>query len=171
MLLFVLAACSTGDQSQPDAALYRPPTQPAEDIVRLPVATLENPVSTPTEEVQRPTPTPACIPDMRYLEDLTLPDGSVAAPGEELDKRWRVENSGTCNWDLNYRLAHIGGSQLGIATEQALYPARSGTQADLQLVFTAPDESGTYRSAWQAQDPNGKAFGDQIFIEIVVTAP
>jgi hypothetical protein len=54
--------------------------------------------------------------------------------------------------------------------EQALYPARSGTQVELRIVFTAPNEPGIYRSAWQAHDPEGQPFGDQFFIEIVVEA-
>lgn len=171
IFIFFLVACGTGGTSQPEAAFYRPPTQPVGEMTQLPVATPDEPTPTPTEAVQRPTPTPVCSPNLIFLEDLTLPDGSVASPGEQLDKRWRVENSGTCNWDSTYRLVHIGGPQLGVTAEQALYPARSGTQASLQLIFTAPDEPGTYRSAWQAQDPAGEPFGDQIFIEIIIAAP
>lgn len=171
IVMFFLAACSTGGTSQPEAAFYRPPTQPVGEMTQPPVATPEKPTPTPTEAVQRPTPTPVCSPNLTFLEDITLPDGSVASPGEQLDKRWRVENSGTCNWDSTYRLMHIGGPQLGVTAEQSLYPARSGTQASLQLIFTAPDEPGTYRSAWQAQDPAGEPFGDQIFIEIIIAAP
>jgi hypothetical protein len=37
------------------------------------------------------------------------------------------------------------------------------------MVFTAPSEAGTYRSAWQAHDPSGEPFGDLFFIEFVVS--
>jgi hypothetical protein len=113
-------------------------------------------------------PTPACVPNLTYLEDLTVPDGSPVAPGAILDKRWRVENSGTCNWDENYRLKLIAGPEMGAKPEQALYPARSGTQAMLRIIFTGPEEPGPYRSAWQAYDPGGEPFGDPFFIEVVV---
>jgi hypothetical protein len=86
----------------------------------------------------------------------------------ELDKRWLVENSGTCNWDAGYRLKLVAGQSLGVPSEQALYPARSSAQASIRLVFTAPAAPGTYRSAWQAFNPQGIAFGDPIFIEVVV---
>jgi hypothetical protein len=102
------------------------------------------------------------------LEDLTVPDGSLVTPGSTLDKRWRVENSGTCNWDEKYRLKLVSGLEMGAQTEQALYPARSGTQAVLRIIFTAPEEPGPYRSAWQAYDPHGEPFGDPIFIEVIV---
>jgi hypothetical protein len=102
---------------------------------------------------------------------LTVPDGTVVAPGERLDKRWQVENNGSCNWDVRYSLVLIAGPQLNAPPEQALNPARSGTQAMVQIIFVAPEEPGAYRSAWQAQDPQGILFGDPIYIDFIVQAP
>jgi len=59
---------------------------------------------------------------------------------------------------------------MDVPAEQALYPARSGSQAIIQLSFIAPNEPGTVRSAWQAYSPEGQAFGDPIYIEILVEA-
>jgi hypothetical protein len=109
------------------------------------------------------------LDNLIYLQDLTIPDDSSVLPGSMLDKQWLVENNGTCNWDRYYRLRLIAGPDLGAPSEQALYPARSGSQAVIRILFTAPAESGTYRSAWQAYDPQGKTFGDLIFIQIVVS--
>ncbi len=113
-------------------------------------------------------PIPACLDNLYYLEDLTIPDGSLVAPGSSLDKQWLVENNGTCNWDEHYLLRLVAGSALAAPSEQALYPARAGAQAVIRILFTAPAEPGTYRSAWQAYNPQGIQFGDPIFIEIVV---
>lgn len=136
------------------------------------------PTSTPTPSVSLKstepawfTPTPLCTPNLTFLRDLSIPDGTHVSPGELLDKRWLVENSGSCNWDVNYRLRWVSGEQMGAPTEQALYPARSGTQATIRILFTAPVESGTYRSAWQAYDPQGQPFGDPFFIEVIVESP
>lgn len=140
-----------------------------------------SPLSTPETEAQprlstqavafggpEATPTPACKPDLAFLDDLTVPDGASVSPGTELDKRWQVENSGTCNWDADYRLKLVAGPDMAAAPEQALYPARSGSQALVRILFVAPEEAGVYRSAWQAFDPRGEPFGDPIFIEILV---
>jgi hypothetical protein len=56
-------------------------------------------------------------------------------------------------------------------TEYALFPARSGTQVEIRILFTALQEPGVHRSAWQAYDPQGEIFGDPIFIEVVVQNP
>ncbi|NOY99184.1 MAG: hypothetical protein GXP40_08280, partial [Chloroflexi bacterium] len=114
---------------------------------------------------------PQCNDDLRFIEDLTVPDGSIVPPAAKVDKRWLVENAGTCNWDGRYRLRLVAGPDLGAPAEQALYPARAGTQAMLRVVFTAPSEPGTYRSAWQAYGPAGEPFGDAVFVEIVVQEP
>ena len=75
--------------------------------------------------------------------------------GLAFDKQWLVQNSGTCNWNSSYRLKHIGGGALGAPEEITLYPARAGTQATIQIQFTAPFTEGVYESAWQAVDAEG----------------
>ena len=76
------------------------------------------------------------------------------APNSSLDKRWEVENSGTCNWDERYHLRLIGGPDLGANPVQPLFPARSGSTATIRIEMTAPAKAGSYRSAWQAYNPN-----------------
>ncbi len=116
-----------------------------------------------------PTSTPSCLANLSFVEDVTIPDDSVVTPGSELDKQWLVQNSGTCNWDVNYRLRIISGDPMGAAAEQSLYPARAGTQATIRIVFIAPPIPGNYLSEWQAFDAQGIAFGDSFFMKIVVS--
>jgi hypothetical protein len=134
------------------------------------------PQNTPTSDLsivapQRPTPTVPCSDGLTYLADLTIPDGSVIQPGASIDKRWEVKNSGTCNWEAGYSLRLIAGSDLGTNPEQALLPARSETNVIIRIIFQAPSETGSYRSAWQAHNPDGQPFGDPIFMEINVSEP
>lgn len=151
---------------QTEAPIYRPPT-----LANTPLPSLIPPQVDQTESITTlmpSSPTPDCSDNLTYLEDQTIPDGSVVQAGGVLDKRWLVENSGTCNWDSSYRLKLMVGPAMGIEAEQALYPGRSGTQISIRLVFTAPDEPGAYRSAWQAYNQLNEAFGDPIFIDIIV---
>jgi hypothetical protein len=161
LLLFfslIITACRPKPADQ--GIVYLPPT---------PAATRASPTYTasPTS-VFRPTPTPPCANNLVFLSDLTIPDATIVTPGEQLDKRWEVENRGSCNWDRKYSLRLIAGQDLGAGEQQALFPARSGTNAVIRVIFTAPNDAGIYRSAWQAFGPDGEPFGDPIFIEIEV---
>lgn len=118
----------------------------------------------------RPTPTPPCQDGLTFLTDLTIPDGSEVTSGATMDKRWEVQNSGSCNWTEEYSLRLIAGVDLGTNPQQTLYPARSGMHAVIRMVFQAPLEPGSYRSAWQAYSPSGEPFGDPIFIDFVVSS-
>jgi hypothetical protein len=113
---------------------------------------------------------PACTDNLTFLEDVSIPNGTAVAPGASIDKRWLVQNSGSCNWDDRYRLKFVSGAEITTLVEQALFPARSGTKASLRMLFTAPTVPGTYQSAWQAFDPQGKPFGDPISIQFVVNS-
>jgi hypothetical protein len=102
------------------------------------------------------------------MDDLTIPDGTVVVAGSTLDKQWEVENAGSCNWEEGYQIRLISGEAMGAEPEQGLIPARSGSRVTIRIVFTAPDEPGDYRSAWQAFNPEGTAFGDPFYIDISV---
>jgi len=162
LFIFILTACAP----QATPTFFVPPTQPVEIIptqiiIRVPTSTM---VPTPTIIV---TPT-ACTNGLTFAKDITVTDNTTFGPGQTIDKQWLVTNSGTCNWDSRYRLKLINGSAMGAVTEQALYPARAGAQATLRILFTAPSDTGTYVGTWQAFGPSGEAFGETIYIQIVV---
>jgi hypothetical protein len=161
-----------GCASQPTDTPFRPPTQPQ------PTQILPTAAATSITDILTPLPTSTitstptegpCSNNLKFVQDVTIPDGTTVSVGATIDKQWLVDNSGTCNWDSTYRLKWIGGDPLGANQEQILYPARAGTQATIRIAFTAPATDGTYESAWQAYGPDGIAFGDLIFVKIVVT--
>lgn len=182
MLLFA-AGCQYAPRAAPAARTevsFPAPSSPAVEqqfatVTPSPIATLFRlPTHTPTTTnipvTPLPSATPNCQDGLLYIEDLTIPDGTFVAPGETIDKRWKVANNGSCNWDGRYRLRRISGPDLGAADEQALFPARAGGEAVIRMILTAPDTPGTYRSAWQAYNPLGEPFGDPIFVEIIVAS-
>jgi hypothetical protein len=159
----MLAACS----GQAAPTLYNPPTRESPITITSQTSPPEEP-GTPSPQA---SPSPACTPGLAFLEDITIPDGTPVNQGETLDKRWLVENIGSCNWDELFGLKLIAGPSMAAQSEYALFPARSGTQAEIRILFTAPQEPGVHRSAWQAFDHQGELFGDPIFIEVVVQNP
>lgn len=109
-----------------------------------------------------------CTDAARFVEDLTLPDGTVVGPGTVLDKRWSVQNAGSCDWGPDYRLVQIDNDGLTGPAEVAIYPARAGTAAVWQVELQAPMVPGEYSSRWQARAPDGSFFGDPVFVIVVV---
>ena len=167
----LLSACSPASTPTPfipptaQSALIEPTfiINPTQNVVVI--------RSTPLPTIQ-PTVNPdECVSNLTFVSDLTIPDNSFVSYGATIDKQWLVQNSGTCEWNEAYRLRHIGGAELGAPEEIMLYPAKSGTQANIQIIFTAPFTDGEYESAWQAFDPFGLAFGDPIYIRVIVAAP
>jgi hypothetical protein len=163
MMLFsfslLITSCNTNSIS-PTITEQATSTQPLQELAATgtPTASLPPP----------PTSTLTCTNDLRFIDDVTIPDNTSVAPGALLDKQWLVENDGNCNWDDRYRLRLINGEALGAEPEQALFPARAGATATLQILFTAPQTPGTYLSEWQAFDANGIPFGASFFIKVIV---
>jgi hypothetical protein len=134
----------------------------------LPPTVVPIPTATTVVVTAQPTPQVNCTDVLSYMEDITIPDGTIVKPGEQLDKRWQVRNNGTCDWTDKFTLHIIAGDSLGSPDSQALYPARAGSAAVIRMMLTAPQDTGSYRTAWQAYNPDGKPFGDPIYIEVVV---
>ena len=165
LALILLAACSPTQTPTP----FIPPraATPTQGNIQgnTPVIPTNTPAPIPTAS---PTVTPPCTNGLAYVDDLTIPDGTFVTPGSLVEKKWQVQNNGSCNWDSRYRLLFSGGVNMGANTEQGLYPARAGALAVIRITFIAPDEPGTYTTAWQAIAPNGEPFGDPVFMEINV---
>ena len=175
LAVFALAACAPAAPAAPTAGLL--PTAPAPSPsatadVPSPAPPTEPPTESPPADsaptVPESSPTPPCSDDLTFLADLTVPDDSVFAPGQPIDKRWSVQNTGTCDWNGDYRLIFTSGDPLGAPGEVALFPARSGASVELALSFTAPAVPGEYVSRWQARNPAGNLFGATVFIKIQV---
>jgi hypothetical protein len=159
-VLLFLVACG---RSEP--TVYRPPS-PQAQFQNSTAAAATQPVASVA-----PTANLPCTNQLVYMEDLTIPDGSEVQPRASLDKRWKVRNDGTCNWNDQYQVKLVAGAEMGALPEQALYPARGGVEFVIRMQFTAPGETGVHRSAWQAFDPNGEPFGDPFYIDVTVAFP
>jgi hypothetical protein len=131
------------------------------------------PRPSPTSIGALPTVAPRgeCVNDAEFVDDLTIPDRTNVEPGETLDKRWEVRNSGTCDWGEGYLLVRIGTDRFLGPQEIALYPAVAGKNAIWQVGITVPPAPGEYIGRWQAQSPEGQLFGQEVYIWVYVPTP
>ena len=157
LLALLLAACGQATVPAP---------LPTEIVASGPLAADSPGQATP--DSQSTSARVGCVDQARFIEDLSIPDGSRVDPGGQIDKRWSVLNSGTCDWGPGYRLIRTDAGLLSGPAELALYPARAGEAAVWQVVLTAPREPGQHLASWQARSPTGELFGDPVFVLVEV---
>jgi len=106
------------------------------------------------------------------VSDVTVPDGTVFAPGAAFDKTWRLRNTGTCTWNTRYQLVFVGGSQLSAPGAVNMpHDVTPGSTVDINVRMVAPQANGRYRSDWQMQNPDCcNRFGPIVYALIQVGA-
>ena len=111
--------------------------------------------------------------------DVTIPDGSVIAPGTDFQKVWKIRNTGTCTWDDGFTLVYIGGStpnldpynyRFGRNNDDSDFVA-GGEAIDIGLNLTSPCTIGSYEGHWRMQNDRGYYFGTllSVYIEVKET--
>ena len=111
-----------------------------------------------------------------FVTDITLLDGSVVPAGSEFHKVWAVKNSGTTSWPAGTRLVHVSGFSAKVAggasrvKSFAVAAAAPGEVVEVQCECKAPDASGRYMDFWRLSSPDGKRFGDRLWVDISVEA-
>jgi len=158
-IALLLSACGEQEAS-PTPDYFIPPTLSPERSSPTP---LETPTQTPLPTEEEP-----CENNLAFVDDVTIPDDTIVAPGQEIEKIWLVENNGTCNWEIDYTLRMVDGLAMGASSIQALRPTVSGKQVEISILFTAPTDAGRAFSQWQAHDPEGNPFGDEFFVQVIV---
>lgn len=141
------------------------------------MAPTEEPLETPTEETagdptETPTVEPAgqadCALNSLLVQDVTVPDGTQFQPNTPFPKTWRVQNSGSCDWEAGSQLVYISGDAMSGPGVVGVLPMAAGASADVTVNFTSPGSPGTYTSYWQMRSPDGTLFGALLFVKIVV---
>ena len=95
-----------------------------------------------------------------WISDVTIPDGTIVAPGATFWKTWRVLNSGSCSWNNTYKFVFISGDIMGGAYVYN-FPgvAAPGQNVDIPIELFAPKDNGTYTGYWKIQAPDKTIFG------------
>ena len=124
-----------------------------------PIPATSTPV--PPTASQTPLPTAVSYCDwVKFVKDVTIPDGTQLSLGEVFTKTWRLQNRGTCTWTPDYMLVFTGGDSMGATTAVRLpgYVA-PGQTVDVSVTLTAPTSVGSYTGYWMLRNPSGALFG------------
>ena len=112
------------------------------------------------------SPASAQSPDMHFLADVTIPDDTVIGAGDVFTKTWKLENTGGVDW-VDYSLQFVSGDEMSGVPDNVA-PIETQGVADVNVVFTAPEQNGTYESWWALVDKNGTRVGRQFYVRIIV---
>jgi len=98
-----------------------------------------------------------------FVQDVTIPDRSVLAPGTAFTKTWRIRNVGSCTWTTDYALVFVFGTQMGAVSPtnlpSSVAPVVPGATSDFSVNMVAPSTPGHYRSYWRFRNAAGNQFG------------
>jgi hypothetical protein len=102
-----------------------------------------------------------------YIADVTIPDGTVIAPGAAFKKTWKLQNAGSSTWTTSYSLAFISGEKMGSVTSVPLAQSVApGAQIEISVDMVAPTNPGSYQSYWKMKNASGQFFNDSVYVLI-----
>jgi len=148
-------------------AILNPPTVPPTSTLSFATATQAFATSVaPTS----PPPTQSC--DIaQFVDDVTIPDGTILKPNETFTKTWRLKNVGTCTWTSSYTVVFSGGDSMsGPATQALAGSVNPGQTVDISINLTAPAADGDYTGNWKLRNASGVLFS-QFYVDIKVKSP
>ena len=100
----------------------------------------------------------------------TVPDGTVFKPGQDFQKSWTLQNTGTCTWDEGYALVYLGGTldgyNINIKKKEDFTPP--GSTQVFKVNLTASLAEKEYTECWRMMDDKGYYFGTFVCVTIVV---
>ncbi|EGZ15899.1 hypothetical protein PHYSODRAFT_561623 [Phytophthora sojae] len=112
--------------------------------------------------------------EARFLEDVTIEDGTVVEAGKPLRKMWKLVNDGERSWpDGCYMITQPGNPMFPDDRESSridLPELAPGEEFIAGVDLVAPSEPGRYTSFWRVCDPADVSFGHRFWIDVVVAA-
>jgi hypothetical protein len=161
---------------------------PTPSVTNTPAVSLtpqvtNTPLITDTQLPGVPSATPFTIPtaagthtagcdNATFITDVTFPDYAEVVGGAPFTKTWRVQNSGPCTWNQNYRLIFGWG---GVGTNWNTTPPTylpvtvlPGDRIEISVTLTAPTTAGNYGAFFRLQNDKGYNFGPSLTVVVTV---
>lgn len=108
------------------------------------------------------------IPQMSFVQDITIGEGESIPPNTKFMKTWRVQNSGDELWPHGCHLRFIGGNKFGENDSVMVERLEPGACSNISIDMISPIEVGLHQSQWRMCTSNGLFFGDCIWVILQV---
>lgn len=106
--------------------------------------------------------------NLALVRDVNYPSGTTVKAGETITKTWKVQNTGSCNWEINYALVIIQDENFRSTWSRIGKVVAPGSWAEVSVVLEVPKHDGTFAGSWRLADAGGNAFGATLSVSIVV---
>ncbi|CAL9165266.1 unnamed protein product [Musa hybrid cultivar] len=110
--------------------------------------------------------------ESRFIQDVTVYDGTVLPPSTPFTKIWRMQNNGSTRWPYGTRLVWVGGDRFANRDSVLLEIPADGfpvnEKVDIAVDLTSPAMPGRYFSYWRLASPSGQKFGQRVWVLIQV---
>ena len=138
---------------------------------------------TATDVAPAPPSDGALANQARFIEDVTIPDGTLVVAGNTFTKTWRLQNIGSEAWTTDYFFVFINGDRMDGQALTLTQEVASGGIIDISIPMIAPLEAGTYTGYWMVQTPDtedgvdGPVFGigtnasQALYVQVNVILP
>ncbi|MBN2084086.1 MAG: hypothetical protein JW748_02595 [Anaerolineales bacterium] len=161
------------DDSAPEATIDssgagNPPLEPTVDPSGAGGQTPEPAINSSPTAIRPAGTSVVLCDDSEFLEDVTIPDGTVLKPGEEFKKTWRFKNTGVCEWTTEYAIGYAYGERMHGVETKLPKKVSPGGYVDITVKFRAPLVNYWYGSWWRLKNASGANFGDFVFVSVVV---
>ena len=159
VLVLAFGACnlpvqSTTTQTAPSQSSAEqdtdPPEEPAAEESPAEPEQEEDPDTQPEPETEEAggegtvteEPDSDCTPDSEFVDDITIPDGTLVEPGETITKTWRIRNDGTCTWTSTFVWEQINYDDTVLKASSRTMPLPTeiapGDTYDISIQLTLP---------------------------------
>lgn len=118
-------------------------------------------INTPTYQALLPGSTTSGD-KLKFIQDVTIPDGTVFKSGDVNDKTWEIQNIGTTTWDKNYRFYYCAGLPVELVNKVLLKlyvnlagQIRPNEKTQITVSIIAPGTEGHFKVYFQLLNASG----------------
>jgi len=136
------------------------PNNPISTVESSATSTLGNTAQSQNTQTSAPSATAQVCDRADFVQDVTIPDGTVVSPGDKFTKTWRLRNTGTCTWTTGYAAVFDRDNLMGaLAVVPLPNTVPPGQTVDISVELTAPNNPGKYTGNWKLRNDKGTVFG------------
>jgi len=105
--------------------------------------------------------------NLAIVRDVNYPSGTTVKAGDVITKTWKVQNTGSCDWQYNYGLVIVSDDFFRSTWSRTGKVVAPGSWSELSVLLEIPNHDGTFTGSWRLADAGGNPFGATLTVSLV----